>query len=216
MKINAFNVTTAKELAARTKQAQTKVANGVYIQDTYGKLWKVNDWDNRVKPNAIAVITPKHNFRIAMADLPSKMCINSHDNDLWGERIEGCYTFDSDKAKLDYRGAENTRQIMALQPSTDYGAGRCAAYTFPDGVTKGYLPAAGELHLTYKNREAIDEALEKCGGEALGFGYYLSSTLGEPNSSGRKCWYLRVRSGNALIVGLDNCGPVRPFAPLEI
>ena len=42
---------------------------GVFIQDVNGNLWNTEDWDNSVKPNAVAVISTRCRFPIALADL---------------------------------------------------------------------------------------------------------------------------------------------------
>ena len=42
------------------------LSNGVYIQDVNGNLWKTEEWDNSVKPNAIAVVADEAKLLIAL------------------------------------------------------------------------------------------------------------------------------------------------------
>ena len=188
--------------------------NGVYIQDVTGKLWKTEDWDGSVQPNAIAVITPEHKFRISLTQLSSRLMINSCYTVPW-ENTLTCATH-ATTAKADYNGAYNTQQIITLQPSTAYAAGACNAYTFPDGVTKGYLPACGELYLAYQNKAAIDAALTKCGGTALSTVYYhWSSTFHGSYLDYRYCWMLSWYDGDVMCGIVSFSRYVRAFASLE-
>lgn len=121
-------------------------------------------------------------------------------------------------AKADYNGAVNTQLIVTkCQSSTAYAAGACNAYTFPDGKTKGYLPAVGELYLAWQNIGAINSALSACGGTAINkYAHTWSSTFYGSRGRYRCCWILRLIDGfvydNSL---LSNCY-VRAFATFEI
>ena len=209
-----------KAVRKKSKSASTaSVKNGVYIQDVTGKLWKTEDWDGSVEPNAIAVITPEHKFRIALAQISSFMKMNSHHTDPWETYLLGTTNSGINNltvAKIDYSGATNTRLIVEkCQASTDYAAGWCNAYTFPDGVTKGYLPAAGELYLAYQNKAAITAALAKCGGTEMTTGCYWSSTFYSSDGDCRYCWKLRWSNGKVAYNHLSYYYDVRPFASLD-
>ena len=207
-----------KAVQKKIKSASTaSVKNGVYIQDINGKLWKTEDWNGSVQPNAIAVITPEHKFRIALQYSPSRMTMNPNSTDPWETYLSGTTNSgitDGTVAKTDYSGAVNTQLIVEkCQSSTEYAAGACNAYTFPDGVTKGYLPALGELNLAYQNKAAIDAALLKCGGTAMAIGCYWSSTFYGSYNGYRYCWILSWSDGYYSY--LINNNYVRPFASLD-
>ena len=227
MKINAFNVTTTHELmAARfrnqsmegaakaiTKSKSASAKDGVYIPDVNGKLWKTEDWDYSVKANAIAVITPEHKFLIALREV--LLAMHSNGDDAWEDVLHAYYG--PEEAITDYDGVGNTKMIVdKLQASSDYAAGWCAAYTFPDGTTKGYLPALGELYLAYQNKKAIDAALLVCGGFSFTENKYLSSTFFGSDGFYRGFWRVKWRDGFLWSFNLFHEIYVRPFAPLEI
>ena len=183
---------------------------GVFIQDIKGNLWKTEEWDGSVKPNAIAVIADKAKFLIALTQ-PSLMPISSG----FGDSLEGYMTAipSSEAAEADDDGEGNTARIMEMQPSTEYAAGYCNAFTFPDGKTRGYLPSLGQLRLAYQNKAAIATALSKCGGTAMNTScYYWSSTFWGVNCSHRLCWLLYWSDGNVYYGSLFFGRCVRPFA----
>lgn len=193
-------------------QRKRLTVDEVYIQDVNGKLWEIRDWDGSVKPNAIAVITPQHKFRIALTSKHLQMhpCFT----DPWEEKLESINS--GYIARADGSGAYNTRQILNLQPSRKYAAGWCNAYKFPDGITKGYLPAAGELYLAYRNKDRIDWAVEKCGCAKFGGDIHLSSTFAYVDAYARSFWGIDLVSGAITPWHLSDGRYVRPFAALEI
>ena len=199
-----------------SKSASTaSVKNGVYIQDVNGKLWKTEDWDGSVKPNAIAVITPQHKFRIALTQISSAMSMSYSLDDPWEIYLSGT---NQTTAKADYNGAVNTQLIVTkYQSSTTYAAGACNAYTFPDGTTKGYLPALGELYLAYNNIDTINSALSACGGTTIPLNaYHWSSTFYGSRGRYRCCWILRLIDGFVYDNSLLSNRYVRAFATFEI
>lgn len=203
--------TTAQKKSESASTASSK--DGVYIQDVNGKLWKTEDWDNSVKANAIAVITPEHKFRIALRE--ALLAMHSNGDDAWEDILHAYY--EPEEAITDYDGVGNTKMIVdKLQASSDYAAGWCAAYTFPDGTTKGYLPALGELYLAYQNKRAIDAALLVCGGFSFTENKYLSSTFFGSDGFYRGFWRVKWRDGFLWSFNLFHEIYVRPFAPLEI
>lgn len=187
--------------------------NGVYIQDVNGKLWGMEEWDNSVKPNAIAVISNEAKFLIALTEPTSCMRISSGCIDPFEEYMM-CAMY-SAIALSDYDGAENTASIMKMLPSTDYAAGYCNAFTFPDGKTKGFLPSLGQLNLAYQNKAAVSAALSKCGGTAMTNGYYWSSTFWGVNGNHRYCWNLYWSDGGVNCSYLNSRTYVRPFAGFQ-
>ena len=190
--------------------------NGVYIESVEHKFYLTNDWDTANTANSIAVVTDAHKFRMALKG-PSllSMPISSNDGDPWEIYLSGTTNSgitDRTVAKTDYSGAVNTQLIIEkCQPSSGYAAGWCNAYTFPDGVTKGYLPALGELYLAYQNKSAINAALSACGGIALSNGSHWSSTFYGVNGSHHDCWMLYWSDGLVKYGGLVSSLYVRAF-----
>ena len=186
-----------------------KSANGVFIEDVNGMLWKTDDWDGSVKPNAIAVIADESKFRIALNEPSSRMAISCNSDPLEDYMTE---IIVRTAARADYNGACNTAKILRMRSSIGYAAGYCNAFTFPDGKTKGFLPSLGQLYLAYQNKDAVDAALNKCGGTAMTSSYYWSSSFWGIYGGGRRCWELFWGDGTIGYDRLDYGTYVRPFA----
>ena len=192
--------------------------NGVWIETIEHKYCLPDDWDSKDNTiaNSVAVVTDAHRFRIALQDAPSLMAMNDTPTDPWENYLSG--TTDPKVANADYNGATNTQNIRTkCQSSTTYAAGWCNAYTFPDGVTKGYLPAMGELQLAYQNKAAIDAALSACGGTVIntGYNYNLLSTFYGVSGSDRNFFILRWNGGYVGYSRLNIKTYVRAFGTLE-
>lgn len=193
---------------------QTQNAYGVFIEDTNGKLYTSEEWDGSKTPNSIVVKQLMASFRIALTESSSTMQISVNSTD----PLEKYMTAISDiaQAKLDMKSEENTANIMKLQSGTGYAAGYCNSFTFPDGKTKGLLPALGWLQTAYDNRLEIDACLAACGAVAIDTNeYYWTSTFQGVNSINKRrdCWILNWHSGEVTILyGLSSNYRVRPFA----
>ena len=188
-------------------------ADGVYIEGLDGKAYTVDDWHGGNNDNSVIVASGDIKFRIALNNAPSTMPISSAYND----PLENYMTAmpNETAAKADYNGSRNTANILKMQPSTSYAAGYCNAFTFPDGKTKGFLPSLGQLNLAYQNKTAIDTALSKCGGTAMGTAYYYwSSTFWGVNGGYRFCWTLSWSDGTVYRYRLSDGNYVRPFADI--
>ena len=210
MQCGGSNAVTAQQNSGIAQEAQVP-SNGVYIQDINHKLWKIEDWDNSVKPNAIAVISGSIKFLVALTQRSSTMQLGSR----YCEPIENHMAETSSliAAKTDYDGVGNTAKILQVQPSATYAAGYCDSFVFPDGKTKGYLPSLGQLRLAFQNKTNIDAALSKCGGTAMSTEYYWSSTFwGADCSTQDRCWALNWSNGDFDYNLLDKSNYVRPFA----
>ena len=193
--------------------------NGVYIESVDHEFYLTDDWDTANTANSIAVVADEHKFRIALSYPTNTQAIGIT------LRYEDVLTATTSMfvAETDYNGAYNTQQIITLQPSTDYAAGWCAAYIFPDGETNGYLPAYGELSLAYQNKDAIDAAILACGGTAFpsnpqnyNDNWHWSSTfegLRYPNQRGNVIF--NWATGQPQASALTYQYYVRPFAVLE-
>lgn len=191
---------------------QTPLLNGVYIEATNGKLFTSDKWTGSLTANSVVVIQDEVRFRIALTQSSSTMKIHSSSSGT----LENYMTAirDYSQAKLDMKSAENTANIMKLQSGTDYAAGYCNAFTFPDGKTKGLLPALRWLQTAYDNKAAVDACLAACGATAMDTSNYhwVSTFWGVNISNDRTCWLLHWSDGYVYSYGLNSGSRVRPFA----
>lgn len=187
------------------------ITNGVYIEATNGKLFTANKWTGNLTPNSVVVIHNSVSFRIALTQSSDLMKIHSS----YAGALERYMTAFSDapSAKLDMQSAENTASIMKVQSGTGYAAGYCNSFTFPDGKTKGVLPALGWLWTAYNNKAAVDACLAACGATAMDTTEpHWSSTFWGVNIIYRRCWVLKWSDGSLSYGNLSNIARVRPFA----
>ena len=173
----------------RMMSLKKQAPSNVYIEATNGELFTADKWTGSLTPNSVVVIQDEVQFRIALTQ-PSKKRICPSYN----EPLENYMTAISDEAqaKLDMKSVENTDNIMKLQSRTDYAAGYCNAFKFPDNKTKGLLPALGWLQTAYDNKAAVDACLAACGATAMDTSnYHWASTYwGKDNTGIRYCWSL--------------------------
>lgn len=195
-----------------SSKKQTPSLNGVYIEATNGELFTADKWTGSLTPNSVVVIQDEVRFRIALTQSSSTMKIHSS----YDAALENYMTAigDTAQAKLDMKSAENTANIMKLQSGTGYAAGYCNSFTFPDGKTKGLLPALGWLQTAYDNKAAVDACLAACGATAMDTSnYHWASTFwGVGGGSYRVCWGLRWSNGGVGSFDLSTNNRVRPFA----
>ena len=195
-----------------SSKKQTPLLNGVYIETTNGELFTSDKWTGSLTANSVVVIQDEVRFRIALTQSSNTMKIHSKSSGT----LENYMTAisDSSQALLDMKSAENTANIMKLQSGTGYAAGYCNSFTFPDGKTKGLLPALGWLQTAYDNKAAVDACLAACGATAMDTSnYHWASTFwGVGSNSGRRCWRLYWSGSNVGNGILEGSGLVRPFA----
>ena len=188
------------------------IVYGVFIEATDGTLHQSTEWTGAKTANSIVVRQPTTAFRIALTQSSNTMQINSSSS----VALENYMTAISDKvqAKLDMKSAKNTANIMKVQSGTGYAAGYCNAFTFPDGKTKGLLPALGWLQTAYDNKAAVDAFLAACGATAMDTSnYHWTSTFwGVGSYDNRYCWSLKWSDGGVNFDYLDTSLRVRPFA----
>ena len=218
--VNTKSGYTSPSSVTETANSKTKtismeyilIVYGVFIEATDGTLHQSTEWTGAKTANSIVVRQPTTAFRIALTQSSSTMKIHSS----YDGALENYMTAisDSSQAKLDMKSAENTANIMKLQSGTGYAAGYCNAFTFPDGKTKGLLPALGWLQTAYDNKAAVDACLAACGATAMDTSnYHWASTFWGVGSSGsRYCWLLYWSDGRVGNNYLSNSTRVRPFA----
>ena len=195
-----------------SSKKQTPSSDNVYIEATNGELFTADKWTGSLTPNSVVVIQDDVRFRIALTQSSNTMKIHSSSSGT----LENYMTAISDtaQAKLDMKSAENTANIMKLQSGTGYAAGYCNSFTFPDGKTKGLLPALGWLQTAYDNKAAVDACLAACGATAMDTSnYHWASTFwGVSSNDYRNCWILIWSDGDVGYNNLRYSGRVRPFA----
>lgn len=183
---------TANQVSRSVTMTYTKIANGVYICDSDGKLTAVGSWDtaNNSKAVGVAVISDKCSFIIDKT--------NSNDSIQWGgygTDVPGLSNITNNtEAKLDYNGSSNTDKIISsLGSNIKIAAGWCESKSITVGgeTRKGYLPALGEWQTAYDNKSQVDSALSKIGGTAIPNNYHWSST----EDSSTVAWILTWGSG---------------------
>ena len=187
------------------------IACGVYIEATDGTLHKSTEWTGAKTANSIVVKQPTVAFRIALTQSSTVLKIHSSRSG----NLENYMTAIGDiaQAKLDMKSAENTANIMKLQSGTNYAAGYCNSFTFPDGKTKGLLPALGWWQAAYDNKAAVDACLAACGATPIDKSHYnWASTFWGIIGSDRICWMLNWSDGDVYNNFLNNGFRVRPFA----
>ena len=152
--------------------------DGVYIQSIDGNFYTYDEWNlPNEQANGVAVISSEHpngGFVIAPAKSKRLSWIN---NDKY-VRVTGVVTTeDTDMAKKDYKGIENSAAIALKYGNTDdYAVGWCHNYTFPNGK-KGYLGSCGEWWIAYNNKNETNSCMSLIGGVAIAInGYHSAST----------------------------------------
>ncbi|MCF2604523.1 hypothetical protein JQM84_12640, partial [Parabacteroides distasonis] len=218
--VNTKSGYTSPSSVTETANSKTKtismeyilIVYGVFIEATDGTLHQSTEWTGAKTANSIVVRQPTTAFRIALTQSSNTMKIHSS----YDGALDNYMTAISDEAqaKLDMKSAENTANIMKLQSGTGYAAGYCNSFTFPDGKTKGLLPALGWLQTAYDNKAAVDACLAACGATAMDTSnYHWASTFwGVYSNDYRLCWVLLWSDGSVSSDILGGSYRVRPFA----
>ena len=185
------------------------VPKGVFIQHIDGSLYSVDEWGtagySNDLANGVAVSTDNARFVIAKTSLGT-MSWSSNTSTL----VDGILTTtDSNVAKTDFVGYENTQLMLATD--TSKAGYSCANYTFPNG-DKGYLPALGEWNEAYKNKAAINAAMTAIGGDAIPTSSHWSST----QYSANRAWGLAWGIGTTSNYGKGGSYGVRAFSALKL
>lgn len=189
---------------------------GVYIEDTSYKLWTAEEWDDSATANSIVVSDGSMARRIALTIISNRQIggVNFPDE---MEAIS-----DSNLAIQDFSGKSNTNILKENEdrPTSGIFILDDIPFIFPDGVTKGYIPALGELYFLYQKKTEISSALAVCNGEewehtgdGLGetYGYdFWSSTRchNTVNGSTEELWLWDWNTGE--IEHADNYGNEAP------
>lgn len=188
---------------------------GVYIQATDGYCFTVNEWNNGLgrTPNGIAVVTDNCSFVLALDNI-SDYCewaganINPRTTLISGVRT---VTMASEAAQ-DFDGINNTNKIVSKYNSYSLSSAlECSKFIFPNGK-KGYLGGAGEILAMVNNRDAINAAINTCGGNYISpTNMYWSSTQYDDDEA----WCIYPEEDSPLIATEKmTTRSVRPFTSI--
>ena len=182
---------TANQVSRSVTVTYTKIANGVYICDSDGKLTAVGSWNtsNNSKAVGVAVVSDNCSFVIDKTNSTNSIAWGGYGTDI--PNLDNIT--DSSRAKLDYDGKFNTDKIIAsLGSSTSNAAGWCRSksITVNGSVRYGYLPSLGEWQTAYNNKSQVDSALSKIGGTAMLTGYHWASTEYSSDYAWKLSWVI--------------------------
>lgn len=156
--------------------AQETVKYGVYIQDTDGKLWTADEWDDSAIPTGVAVITEDCQFLINPNDDPEPNLRMARQIDTTDIGIPK-----QQSPSIDYDGYENTRGIVTVYgEDKTLAAGWCGSQ-FILNSGWGYLGSGGEWAAVMKNYVEVNNCFEALGRDPLivaGAFYWTSSLEG--------------------------------------
>jgi hypothetical protein len=205
------NVCLTERVVTYNEEKAAPPPNGVYIQHINGELYIAEQWSATGFANdlatGVAVLDDDARFVIAKEDISV--------NKLWSSKlgflVEGILTTtDSDTAKTDFRGNQNTELMLATD--TSEAAFSCANYVFPNGH-RGYLPSLGEWMVVSKYGLDVRAALTLIGGKPWASGgYYWSSTQVSAGSA----WEYLVNSRLVQSQTKNSSRYLRPFLKLEL
>lgn len=174
---------TASQATRGVSVIYTKISLGVFILGTDSNLYSANEWS---KPNyyavGVAVLTNNCKFVIA----PDGRALSNWS--VGSNALIAGVTATTDKsiAEKDYKGVQNTANIISKYGTSNTYAGKvCSSYTFRNGKN-GYLGAAGEWKEVYNNKTEINACLSKIGGEQIGESPAWSSTQYNKDSA----WFM--------------------------
>ena len=175
---------TASQAERNVTVVYKKISLGVFILDIDGSLYSKSEWSTSNNINAVGVAVLTNNCKFVIA--PDGRALSN-----WSvestELIAGVTaTRDKSIAEKDYKGVQNTANIISKYGTSNTYAGKvCSSYTFRNGKN-GYLGAAGEWKEVYNNKTEINACLSKIGGEQIGESPAWSSTQYNKDSA----WFM--------------------------
>ena len=158
-----------KRLMMLAKGVDKSLWRGVFIEDTTGDLWRIDDWNGSATFNSVAVISDRHSFGLADISNTTNYIM---DNSNWDDGLSNyACALDGDSrssvssitaAYGDYDGEGNTDKMTPVSNA----ARMCRSFVFNNGK-KGYLMSAGEYKMIADNLDEINRALSKIGGKTI-------------------------------------------------
>ena len=150
---------TASQAERNVTVVYKKISLGVFILDIDGSLYSKSEWSTSNNINAVGVAVLTNNCKFVIA--PDGRALSN-----WSvgstELIAGVTaTRDKSIAEKDYKGVQNTANIISKYGTSNTYAGKvCSSYTFRNGKN-GYLGAAGEWKEVYNNKTEISGNLNQ-------------------------------------------------------
>ncbi|MCM1452364.1 MAG: hypothetical protein NC102_08890, partial [Clostridium sp.] len=188
------------------------------------RSYTVADWDSftaeqraQLTPVGVKLTANGQQFVIAPTDA------GGEDGYMWEDvkSHEDCVdipmlnTITSDaEAKRDYGGGANTNAILSYGTANGikFPAAEAAHNYSTKGMGEGWcLPASGQLWLMGQNKEAINNVLEKIGGNAIADVWHWSSTEANPSHA----WDFRMVDCEICANPKGGHSRVRPCAPVR-
>lgn len=173
--------------------------NGVYIYDSTGLLWNLEDWDVANNDNAVGVAVITDNSRFCI-----KKGISAKNNIPWSQALYDTDVSGIANSNNDYAGQSNTdiiRQLTNSENSNNNAAHYCYSQTIiVNGyAVHGYLLAYSELVDLYNNKSEVESLLTLIGSNtitSLSQFVYLWSSSETSNYPKTSACTLRWSSGN--------------------
>ena len=192
--------------------APTEGIYGVFIYDTNGNLTKPEEWDTANNDLAVGVAVIDENCSFVIGKTQSDGIWSST---LYGTEVSGIVTTTNESAALlDYAGEANSAIVRGLTSGETNAFNWAYDETLTvNGTTlPGYLGALGEWQTAYNNKSAIDSALSKIGGTAMGTDYYHWTST---QYSSDNVWGMSWSRGSIYTKGKSTNNYVRAFYHLD-
>ena len=167
---------TANQLKRNCSMVYAEQKLGVFIEDTYGNLYRHNEWPSSGrKKNAIVILTNSVKRRLAFDHAQSCPQSFNHIN-----ARNYLSSVDEATAKTLYNGKSNTEKLYQAAYEDDINLNSNVNFVWPNGDTGSHLPSLGELMLIYNNKDAINTCLKVFGTyERLPSSFCWSSSVAE-------------------------------------
>lgn len=171
-------------------------SQGAYVEAIDGSLYTASTWQSSGKEvNSIVLITSQISVRIYPTILDYTIIkpmgkANSSTDPNPATYVTTVTT--ANEAKVDYDGYTNTQKWLKYNAATgtytnDYAAPYATSTIFPNGVTRGYIPAAGQIYIIRKNYSIVNPCFLAIGISEPANVHYQSSTYGGINAQNYYC-----------------------------
>lgn len=188
--------------------------NGIYVlRTTDNLLYTQEDWNTDWNEEAVGVGVVSSNCKFVISKIHGGLMT-------WGDEdviINGVtIADDSDTARMDYAGKDNTDKIIAQLGASNAPASNYCKNTnglFPDG-RQGYLGAFGEWMTAYDNKKEVDTCMSLIGGEAISSSISDGHFSSTQSSKTGTVWVLYWGNNQIASNYKELNSPVRAFAPL--
>lgn len=151
--------------------------NNGSIHSVYRDQYDIGQDETIDKENVLGVVFRKEGLSVVIAKEPVQCYFCGGNSVCTG--AEG--VTDASTAMEHLNGREQTTALTASLKEPSWAVNVCSNTAF--GVSKGYLPASGEMKRVLEHRTEINALMAKCGLDGLVKDHYWSSTLGPRKDS---------------------------------